>query len=150
MFFPFLKFLIAHSATLDLRERNFVENCLAAARISSRYFGSTTLSYSRKVSSIGSKFPASAIIDRSTPPGPEDAYRKAIKHGSLNEENVRINGKEGYCRFNGLRDLVLIYDDLEDGSELEWHDLRLSPSELRRLVKRKKQMQAFNIGPKPK
>jgi hypothetical protein len=81
---------------------------------------------------------------------PEDAYRKAIKHGSLNEENVKINGKEGYCSFNGLRDLVLIYDDLEDGSELEWHDLRLNPSELRRLVKRKKQMQAFNVGPKPR
>jgi 2-methylisocitrate lyase-like PEP mutase family enzyme len=33
-FFPFLKRLIAHSATLDRRERSLVENCFASARIS--------------------------------------------------------------------------------------------------------------------
>src|SRR5579864_9667616 len=67
VFFPFLKFLIAHSATLALRERSLVENCLAPARISSRYFGSTTLSYSRNVSFVGSRTPASVIMDRSGP-----------------------------------------------------------------------------------
>ena len=78
---------------------------------------------------------------------PEEAYRKALKHGRLSEEKVEIDGEDGYCRFKGLKDLVLIYDDLEDGAELEWHDLRLSVSELRRTSKRKKQMQAFNVGP---
>ena len=67
-FFPFLKFRIAHSATLDRRERSFVENCFACARISSRYFSSTTLLYSRHVSSAGSSAPAAGNIDRSTPP----------------------------------------------------------------------------------
>ncbi len=67
VFLPLLKFLIAHSATLDLRERSFVENCWTPARISSRYFGSTTLSYSRKVSFTGSRTPASDIIDKSGP-----------------------------------------------------------------------------------
>ena len=67
VFFPFLKLRITHSATLALRERSFVENCWAPARISSRYFGSTTLSYSRKVSFTGSRTPASDIIDKSGP-----------------------------------------------------------------------------------
>jgi hypothetical protein len=42
VFLPFLNFRIAHSATLDWRDRSLVENSLACARISSRYFGSTT------------------------------------------------------------------------------------------------------------
>src|SRR5262249_37143189 len=41
---------------------------LACARISSRYRGSTTLAYSRKVSWVGSRTSASAIMDRSGPP----------------------------------------------------------------------------------
>jgi len=67
VFLPFLKFLIAHSATQALRERSLVENCLACARISSKYFGSTTLSYSRKVLSAGSSVPDSDIMDKSGP-----------------------------------------------------------------------------------
>ena len=78
---------------------------------------------------------------------PDEAYRKALKHGCLSEEQVRINGESGRCRFRGLKDLVLIYDDLEDGTELEWHDLRLNAAELSRMVRRKQQMQAFHIGP---
>jgi hypothetical protein len=33
VFFPFLKFIIAHLATPDCRERLLVENCIAPARI---------------------------------------------------------------------------------------------------------------------
>src|SRR5213079_113018 len=47
--------LMAHSATLDWRGRSLVENCFASVRISSRYFASTTLSYSRNVSSDRSR-----------------------------------------------------------------------------------------------
>ena len=65
--FPFLKRLMAHSATLDRRERSLVENCFASARISSKYFASTTLWYSRNVSSAGSRAPALAIMDKSGP-----------------------------------------------------------------------------------
>jgi uncharacterized protein DUF4288 len=78
----------------------------------------------------------------------EQAYKKAMKHGHLSEENVRINGDEGYCKLKGLRDLVLIYNDLEDGAELEWHDMRLSPVELNRMARPKARMHAFNPGPK--
>lgn len=80
--------------------------------------------------------------------GPEEAYRKALKHGRLSEDKVKIDGEDGYCRFKGLRDLVLIHDDLQDGAELEWHDLRKDVSELGRMAKRKGRMQAFNVGPK--
>src|SRR5215831_14714968 len=66
-FFPFLKCLIAHLATLDCRERRLVENCFAFARISSRNLASTTLSYPGNVSCLGSRAPASAIMDRSGP-----------------------------------------------------------------------------------
>ena len=79
--------------------------------------------------------------------GPQEAYRKALKHGRLSEGRVKVDGKDGYCEFRGLRDLVLIYDPLEDGTEIEWHDLRLSVSALNRVVKKKHRMQAFNIGP---
>lgn len=68
VFLPFLNFLIRHSASLAPRERSLVENCFACVRIWSRYFGSTTLSYSRQVSSAGSSASASGIIDRSSPP----------------------------------------------------------------------------------
>jgi hypothetical protein len=36
---------------------------------------------------------------------------------------------------------------LEDGTENEWHRLRLSLPELKRMLKKKLQMQALNIGP---
>src|SRR5579864_4780781 len=45
VFFPFLKFLIAHSASAALRESLLVENSFACGRISSRYFASTTRSF---------------------------------------------------------------------------------------------------------
>src|SRR5512133_535145 len=66
VFSPFLKFLIAHSASPDWGE-TLSENSLAFTRIWSRYLGSTTLSYSRKVSSVGSSAPASVITERSGP-----------------------------------------------------------------------------------
>src|SRR5262252_7535250 len=62
VFFPFLKCLIAHSATLDWRERSLVENCFASAPISSRYVASATLSYSRNVSCVGSRAPAAQLL----------------------------------------------------------------------------------------
>jgi hypothetical protein len=74
---------------------------------------------------------------------PEEAYRKAVKRGGLNEEDVRIDGVEGRCKFAGLRDLVLVYDELEDGAELEWNRFEASGKDIRRIVKRKREMQAF-------
>ena len=44
-------------------------------------------------------------------------------HGRESEEEIRIDGRKGRHRFDGLKDLVLIYDALEDGTELEWHEM---------------------------
>lgn len=60
---------------------------------------------------------------------------------------MTVNGDDGHCRFKGLRDLVLIYNDLEDGVELEWHEMTLSSVELDRLAKPKARMHAFNSAP---
>jgi hypothetical protein len=76
---------------------------------------------------------------------PEDAYRKALKRGRLNEQSVRIDGEEGYCKFRGLRDLVLVQDELEDGAELEWREFRMNGTDLVGMTKRKRQMQAFSV-----
>ena len=74
---------------------------------------------------------------------PQQAYQKAIEHGRASEQAVRIDGEEGLCRFRGLRDLTLVYDELEDGAELEWRVLRISPGKLDRLVTTKQKMEAF-------
>jgi len=50
-----------------LMRKDLGRNCLAPARISSRYFGSTTLSYSQKILSAASRTPDSDIIDKSGP-----------------------------------------------------------------------------------
>ena len=61
---------------------------------------------------------------------------------------MKIDGKDGLCKFRGLRDLALVYDELEDGAELEWRVLRISPGELDRLVTTKRKMQAFEYAHK--
>jgi len=78
---------------------------------------------------------------------PEEAYQKSIAHGRLNEETVQIDGEDGYCRFLGLKNLFLIYDQLEDGTELEWYEREVSASELSNMIKPKESLHAFNLEP---
>jgi hypothetical protein len=85
VFFPFLKFLIAHSASLDWRDRRLVENCFASDRICSRYFGSTTLSYSRNVSWVASKAPG--------PPGLADVGALDATHETFREYERVVDAK---------------------------------------------------------
>ncbi len=79
---------------------------------------------------------------------PRQAYQKAIEHGRASEQAVRIDGEDGLCKFRGLRDLTLVYDKLEDGAELEWRVLRISPGKIGRLVTRKEKLQAFKYARK--
>lgn len=74
---------------------------------------------------------------------PEQAFKKAMAQGRLNNQPVRIDGKSGYCKFLGLRELTQIYDPLGDGAELEWRTMTVKQNELRGLVIAKKKMQAF-------
>jgi hypothetical protein len=75
---------------------------------------------------------------------PNEAYKKAMKHGKMSEDKVRINGKTGKLRFFGLRDLVLIYEDLEDGAELEWHETQLTKVKMKKLLRAKERLHAFS------
>src|SRR5262249_22936838 len=46
---------------------------------------------------------------------PHEASRKAQRYGRVSEGPVKIDGEDGYCKFRGLRDPVLIYDPWRTG-----------------------------------
>ena len=76
--------------------------------------------------------------------GPEEAYEKAMEHGRISENEIRINGKKGHFKFCGLKDLMLVYDELEHGAELEWYEMELTSAQANELTKPKEQLHAFN------
>lgn len=75
---------------------------------------------------------------------PEEAYEKAMQHGRDSEEEIRVDGKKGYHRFLGLKDLTLVSDDLEDGAELEWYEMELTKAQAKELTRQKELLHAFN------
>jgi len=75
---------------------------------------------------------------------PEEAYEKANQHGRDSENEIRVNGKKGHFTFCGLKDLMLVYNDLEDGAELEWYEMELTRAQAKELTKQKEQLHAFN------
>ena len=76
---------------------------------------------------------------------PEIAYQKAIQYGKDSEEELEINESKGYCKFLVLKKLVPIYENLDDGSEIEWKEYEVSKSKLAGLVVSKKNLQAFSL-----
>ncbi len=80
----------------------------------------------------------------------EEAYKKAMALGRASDQPVRVDGKECRVRFKGLRELVEIYDPLEDGAELEWCKLRMTKEQLSRAVPRKRQLHAFRVTWRPR
>ena len=53
----------------------------------------------------------------------EEAYAKALAFGAQHDLTyTNTDGKSVMCRFRGLRDLLVIYDDLEDGAELLYEE----------------------------
>jgi Domain of unknown function (DUF4288) len=74
---------------------------------------------------------------------PEEAYQKALKHGFGNEEDVTIDGRKGRCKFKGLKTLVAVYENIEDGAEIEWQEYMVEKDELESLVKPKEKLPAF-------
>jgi uncharacterized protein DUF4288 len=81
---------------------------------------------------------------------PEEAYTKAIELGRGGETEYRnADGKLVHIRFHGLRDLNVIYDDLEDGAELMFEKRVSVPSdELQTLIRPKEELDVFS-GWKP-
>ena len=78
---------------------------------------------------------------------PEEAYQKALKHGFDSEEEVTIDGRKGRSRFKGLKTLVPVYEDIEDGAEIEWLEYVVEKDKLESLVKPKENLPAFQPPP---
>ena len=76
---------------------------------------------------------------------PEEALDKAMINGQNSEGPVEIHGIKGYLTFKGLKNLILIYDELEDGAELEWMEYEVNKEKLEQMVRTKQDMQAFNL-----
>jgi Domain of unknown function (DUF4288) len=75
--------------------------------------------------------------------GAEEAYEKAMAHGKLHDSPIKIDEKSGRCIFKGLKDLVFIYDELEDGAELEWKRYQVDWENLDALITPKEELHAF-------
>ncbi|MDQ3687978.1 MAG: DUF4288 domain-containing protein [Acidobacteriota bacterium] len=75
---------------------------------------------------------------------PEEAFSKAMQHGFDSEDEIEVDGRRGRLKFKGLKNLVLIYDELEDGAEIEWREYEVKKDELTNLMKAKQDMHAFN------
>jgi hypothetical protein len=78
---------------------------------------------------------------------PEEAYQKAIKHGFDSEGEVTIDGRKGRSKFKGLKTLVPVYEDIEDGAEIEWLEYVVEKDKLDSLVKSKENLPAFQPSP---
>jgi hypothetical protein len=76
---------------------------------------------------------------------PEEAFEKAMINGRNSEAPITIHGVSGYLRFKGLKDLILIYDELEDGAELEWMEYEVNKEKLSQIVRTKQDMHAFTL-----
>ena len=76
---------------------------------------------------------------------PEEAYEKALKFGeSYNDRYINPDGIEVTVTFRGLRNLYLIYEDLEDGAEILYEDIEeISEEEIAAMVTPKEQLAAI-------
>src|SRR5690242_1314030 len=68
----------------------------------------------------------------------ELAYRKSVELGNRSVMETYI--------FGGVEDLLLVYETPQDGSELSWSQIELTPRELETEVPGKDQMRAFRSG----
>lgn len=71
----------------------------------------------------------------------EQAYRKAVK---LASSGYPMETSGGEWRFAGISLLLPVYEKLEDGAEIRWHNHgNIGTSAIRRLVKTKLELEAF-------
>src|SRR5262245_27873359 len=78
----------------------------------------------------------------------EQAYRKAVALGRQSNGNEGWNSetkRRGAWRFEGLTELLPVYEELMDGAEILWkeHENRTVKA-IRSLVKRKRDLSVFN------
>jgi hypothetical protein len=75
----------------------------------------------------------------------EEAYSKSNEHGLVyNSTYTNTDGEEVVTRFRGLRNLLLIYEPLEDGSEIMWEEYEdQTEQDIEELVTPKEQLGVF-------
>ena len=76
---------------------------------------------------------------------PEEAYSKALVFGSHHESSYKNpEGKQVHAVFRGLRDLLVVYDELEDGAEILYDEQRgLSEEQVASTVAEKDALAVF-------
>ena len=71
----------------------------------------------------------------------KEAYDKAIQFGKYHSPCVDSKGKMGKWILEGLTSLLPVYEDLEDGAEIEWIDhTGKSVSTIKRMVLTKREL----------
>lgn len=75
----------------------------------------------------------------------EEAFDKAMKLGAdMNTEYVNTSGAKVVCRFEGLRELNVIHDELEHGAELSFRIMSdLEARQLSEIVTPKESLAVF-------
>ncbi len=76
---------------------------------------------------------------------PEEAYTKSLELGEQNQtEYQNPEGKRVEIRFRGLRNLSVMYDELEHGAELMYEErVAVNSDELKKIVRGKDQLDVF-------
>jgi hypothetical protein len=79
----------------------------------------------------------------------ELAYEKALTFGeAYNYSFTNTDEEEVKVSFRGMRDLFLVYDKLEDGSELIYEEYEVTEEEIAAMVTPKEKLAAFEThGP---
>ena len=75
----------------------------------------------------------------------EEAYTKSLEHGKQYDgAYTNTDGEPVITKFRGLRNLLLIYEKLEDGSEIMWEEYEdQTEQDIAELVTPKEQLGVF-------
>ena len=75
----------------------------------------------------------------------EQAYAKAVEFGNRPDTTyTNTDGQPVMCKFRGLRELTMVYDDIEDGAELLYEEQPDVPEpQIVAVVKPKEKRAAF-------
>lgn len=76
---------------------------------------------------------------------PQRAYEKALAIGRTEEaEYINTDGKKVSARFRGLRDLLVIYEELKDGAEIMYEEIPdMEEDQINRLITPKADLGVF-------
>lgn len=75
----------------------------------------------------------------------EQAYQKALYQGKLCEGEITHdgNGNKGFWKFEGLMNLLPVYEELADGNEIMWTEHRRTVKTIKSWVRKKEELDVF-------